>query len=120
MKVFSVEDPVFKTEPVFVIGATHRQLVELCARRRWRVDVGPEEPHAAGRMFTFNRAPWRIVWSLAADRAVVLHEVFHLVTRICYDKGIVIRAHDERGDNGDEAAAYMFEHFARAVLKRIR
>jgi hypothetical protein len=40
-------------------------------------------------MFTFTdrpRPPWRIVWSARAHVPTLLHEVFHLVTRICADK----------------------------------
>lgn len=51
---------------------------------------------------------------------VVLHETFHLVTRICADKGITIRAHNEHGQTDDETAAYLFEAIARVVLRRCR
>lgn len=118
MKVFTVLEPVFKTEPLFIIGCSHDEL-NTYLRARFRVDGGIDA-RCAGQMFTFQKAPWRVVWSLKRDVPTILHEMFHLVTRICDDKGIPIRAHDERGDCGDETAAYLFEFFSRAVLRRLR
>lgn len=118
-----VHEPVFKIEPVFVLGAEPDQLRQLARRRRWRVDFGAigerDQTPLAGSLFTFDRVPWRVVWTRRLDVAVALHETFHLVTRICYDRGIPIRAYDERGEHGDETAAYLFEFFAKAVVRRV-
>lgn len=117
MKVFQVSDPVFKTEPLFIVGCSFDQLSRYMKRRHWP-SVGEDEG-SIGTMFTFDRAPWRVIWVKKPDLALVMHEIFHLVTRICQDKGIPIKAHIENGDCGDEAAAYLFEHFARAALRRL-
>lgn len=120
-QTFTVDDPIFKTEPLFVIGCDHAGMAAYL-KKRFGVTVtseGPEENYA-GSMLTFGCAPWRVVWIRERSRAglaVGLHEVFHLVTRICADKGIPIVAHIPGGENGDEAAAYMFEYFARGLLK---
>jgi hypothetical protein len=119
MKVFTVVEPVFKTEPLFVLGCTFADM-RAYLKRRFRVtDIGADDG-AIGTMLTFTRAPHRVVWTQKLDAGLALHETFHLVTRICADKGIPIRAHDERGDCADETAAYLFEFFARAVLRRLR
>jgi hypothetical protein len=124
VKVFTVEEPVFKIEPLFVLGAEPDEIRSLFARRRFLVDVGHigdrHQTPLAGSMLTFDRTPWRVVWTRKMDIGVALHETFHLVTRICHDRGIPIRAMDERGDLGDETAAHLFEFFARAVIKRMR
>ncbi|MGH9257362.1 MAG: hypothetical protein ACRD3C_22610 [Vicinamibacterales bacterium] len=123
MRVFTVLEPAFKVEPLFVLGAQPDQARALFRRRRFRVDLGNigerDDTCLAGQMFSFDRTPWHVVWTRHLDAGVALHETFHLVTRICHDRGIPIRAYDERGDHGDETAAYLFEFFARAVLRRI-
>lgn len=120
MTVFTVVDPVFKTEPLFIIGCSHRQLGAYL-RKRFRVDAG-EDGGQCGQMFTFPQrtVPLRVVWVQRRDLAVALHELFHLVTRICEDLGIPIRAHIESGECADEPAAYLFEFFARVLLRRLR
>lgn len=118
MKVFTVKEPLFKVEPLFVLGCDPDQLAQYFHKRRFRVDVSMPQG-LAGMMMTFDRVPWRVVWTRGVDAPVALHEVFHLVTRICQDRGIPIRAQDADGNLGDEPAAYLFEFFARAVLKRL-
>ena len=118
MKVFTVTEPVFKTEPLFIIDCTHEAL-DAYLHRRFRISAG-ENCGQIGQMFTFQKRPWRVVWSQKASLPVVLHELFHLVTRICQDKGVPIRAHNEHGEIGDETAAYLYEFFAKAVLRRVR
>ena len=123
MRYFSVEVPVLKVEPLFVLGCSHDRFAALMLKR-FKLRVKKEDPDdenvMIGRMYTFNCEPWRVVWTRDVDLPVALHETFHLVTRICSDKGIVIRAHNERGDNDDETAAYLFECLARVVIKRCR
>ena len=123
MKVFTVEDPVFKTEPLFIGNCTNEEAMAYLHRRfKVRADI----PHdMGGTMLTFSCSPWRVIWvrrfsGAVGDLAVVLHETFHLVTRICADRGIPVVAHHPDGMNGDETAAYLFEFFARAVLRRSR
>ena len=119
MKVFSVTDPIFKTDPLFILGCPRADL-DAYLRRRFRVMAGDATQHWAGQMFTFDKVPWRVVWTLNIDLPVILHETFHLVTRICQDKGIGIVAHHPDGAYGDETAAYLFEFFARAIVRRVR
>jgi hypothetical protein len=118
MKVFTVSEPIFKTETLFVLDCSF-QAFESHLKRRYRMDVG-EYIGQCGQMFTFTgKAPWRCVWASSRQAPIVLHEVFHLVTRICEDKGVMIKAHVEHGESGDETAAYLFEYFVRSLWKRL-
>ena len=122
MKVFTVVEPIFKTEPLFILDCTRPELGDYL-RRRFRLQLDEERCEIGGQMLTFQRAPWRVVWAKsgsAKNAAIVLHEVFHLVTRICADRGIPIVAHHPSGECGDETAAYLFEYFSRAVLCKLR
>lgn len=117
MIVFKVEEPVFKTEPLFIFGCSFEKL-SIYLKRHYRWDPG-DDVGQCGQMFTLKKAPWRIVWVEKFDQYVLLHELYHLVSRICQDKGIPIIAQMEHG-NGDEAGAYLFEFFARRTLRRIQ
>ena len=119
MKVFAVDVPMLKVAALFVLDCTYDEL-RAYLHRRFKVRVEPEPDTIAGRMLTFERPPYRVVWARQRELPVVLHEVFHLVTRICADKGIVIRAHNERGENDDETAAYLFECLARQAIRKCR
>jgi hypothetical protein len=122
MRVFSIKDPCFKTEPLFIIGCTHAQL-DRYMRRRFHMSAGLDDQQC-GQMFTFRQAPWRVVWvktlpSNPATLGILLHEIVHLVTRILQDKGITIKAQTEDGI-GDEPAAYLFEMFAVHAMRKLR
>jgi hypothetical protein len=119
VKTFIVEEPVFRTATLFVLGCRFEVLAAKM-KAKYHVEVG-EFCGQCGQMFTYTEGePWRCVWTDRLDLPVVLHEVFHLVTRICEDKGVPIKAHNEQGDSMDETGAYLFEFFARAVMKRQR
>lgn len=110
---------MFKTEPLFVLGCSHAAL-SAYLHKRFKVDAG-DDVGQIGQMLTYSdKAPYRVVWAKSLALPPILHEVFHLVTRICADKGIPIRAHNEHGENADETAAYLFEFFATDVLRRVR
>lgn len=121
MRVFTIKDPCFKTEPLFIVGCSHAQL-DRYMRRRFHVEAGIDAQQC-GQMFTFQQAPWRVVWvktkpTSAVTLGVLLHEIFHLVTRICQDKGIAIKAQIEDGF-GDEPAAYLFEMFSVQAIRKL-
>jgi hypothetical protein len=123
MRCFSISDPVFKTKPMFVLGCSARE-AESFLRARYRFEVNIS-PGSCGTMLTLDRFPWRVVWceeypDTPKSISTLFHEVFHLVVRICGDKGIPIVHHIETGECGDEAAAYLFEFFAQECLLRTR
>lgn len=120
MKMFSIRDDVFKTEPLFVVGCSY---ADMKARldKRFSLCITEESEKVAGKMLTFGVEPWRVVWvKRSNDLACLAHEIFHLVTRICHDKGIPIVAHHPNGENGDETAAYLLEFFFSKATKRLK
>jgi hypothetical protein len=121
MTVFQVDDPLFKTKPLFVMGCTFAEFTRYMHRHFRQVSVGLDVQQA-GQMLTYDRPPWRIVWvqhypDTWAHLGCLVHETFHLVTRICQDKGIPIKAQIEDG-NGDEPAAYLLDYFVREAMRR--
>ena len=122
MTSFQIDDPMFKTAPLFVMSCSFDEFARYM-RKHFKIDVGLNVQQA-GQMFTFDKSPWRVVWVQHRPDNVrrlgtLLHEIFHLVTRICQDKGIPIKAQIDEG-NGDETAAYLFDFFAREAFRRSR
>jgi hypothetical protein len=122
MTSFTVEDDLFKTCPLFIVGCSHHAL-NVYLRKHFRVNAGLDDGQT-GQMLTYRQAPWRVVWVRdkphnARSFGVLMHETFHLVTRICQDKGVPIVAQVEHG-NGDETAAYLFDFFSRALVRKLR
>jgi len=120
MTVFEVDNPTFKVCPLFVVDCDFARLTTYLAKH-WKVEPGIECQHA-GMMLTFDQPPWRVVWvkdqpDTYERLGVFLHEIFHLVTRICQDKGVPIKAQTAEG-LGDEAAAYLFDFFAREAMPK--
>ena len=122
MTTFQIDDPIFKTTPLFVMACSFDAFARYM-RTHFKIhDVGLNVQQA-GQMFTFGGS-LRVVWvqhrpDTARRLGVLLHEIFHLVTRICQDKGIPIKAQIEEGP-GDETAAYLFDFFAREAFRRSR
>ena len=120
---FQIDDPIFKTKPLFVMNCTHPQL-DRYLKKHFHMSAGLD-CNQHGQMFTFERAPdptLRIVWvqhtpTTPERLGTLLHEIFHLTTRICQDKGVPIKAQIDEG-NGDETAAYLFDYFAREACRR--
>ena len=119
MRVFKLGEPIFKSETLFILGCSFETFARLL-KRRYRCDAG-DFIGQCGQTFRFpDRSPWRCVWTSTTETSVILHEVFHLVTRICQDKGVPIVAHHPNGESGDETATYLFEYYATRVLRRGR
>lgn len=119
MKKFSVEESTFKTAALFVLDCSFAELSKHMRDEFSQIcgdDIGQ-----VGQMMTYDAPPYRVVWTKSLNILHVLHEIFHLVTRICYDKGIEVVAMNSHGDPNDEPAAYLFEFYVSQVLdKRIK
>ena len=120
MKIFKVSCDVFKCEILFISNCSYDELrLHLKAKYRCTIEERGAEDGTIGTMLTFEKHPWRVVWTKEwKDKSCLIHELFHLVTRICYDRGIKIVSHNEDGSNGDEAAAYLMEFFTEQTLRR--
>lgn len=121
MRVFKVTEDVFKVEPLFVTDCTHEEMRKYLHKRFRRLAIEESTADHSGQMFTFGICPWRVVWVRRGNEIGTLaHEITHLVTRICQDKGIPIIAHHPNGDIGDETAAYMIDFYLTKAIEARR
>lgn len=123
MKVFKITDPIFKTEPLFIGNCSYQQMTNYL-RKNFNIHQDGDAPGIMGRMLTFRTAPYRVVYVKKFAKSgeylgAMVHEIFHLVTRVCEDKGIPIYSHISTGECGDEAAAYLLEFYLNNALKKI-
>lgn len=124
MKSFTILEGVFKTGPYFVFGCTGEELKKH-VKKTHAIDI--EAPKSAGTQITVKdkSGTSRILWvPEVPNRPEIIgrlvHEIFHLVVRICRDKGVPIVANIETGECGDETAAYLMEYFYIECMKRLR
>lgn len=125
VQAFKVLCPVYKTDAVFLLGWKPKSV------EKWLRAYGIEQTvgdNTVGTMFTFDRSPWRVVWTKGVpksheDIAILVHEIAHLVTRIFWDRDVTIRAYSGVNamwqERGDEPFAYLLEHYTREVLGRV-
>lgn len=128
MKYFSIEEKLFKTEPLFVISTPEE--LERLLTKKYKINCDlkwlKENGFAEGTVLHFyDYKPCRVVWLLRMrkgnkeDLAIFIHELTHLVIRICEDKGIAIKSNLSDGRVNDEPIAYMMDYFTREFLYNI-
>lgn len=119
MKLFKIECHVFKFDVLIVSNCTYEELRNyLKTSYRCHIDEKPGD-FTIGTVLTFDRNPYRVLWTHKwEDKACLIHELFHLTTRVCYDRGIKIKASDNDGSPDDEAAAYLMEFLYLQCSKR--
>lgn len=121
MRVFKIVETTFRTEPLFVTDCSYEEMRQYL-NKRFRLKIPEVECNEIiGMMLTFGKAPWRVVWwTPGRNTSILVHELIHLVARICHDKGIPIVSHHPNGTSGDETAAYMTEFFYKEAKKGLR
>ena len=131
-KIFTIEDKMFKTEPLFLVNCSRREAAKYL-KRRFNVDLdvdNSDDDHSRGSASAttlhYPKAPWRVIWirdfnrHKSEDIAELVHELMHLVIRICEDKGIPITGnHPTTGAVLDEPPAYMMDFFVKSFLDKI-
>ena len=129
MKRFIITEKTLKTEPLFIGNCTYQEMWDYLVKRfnvsRGQYPVAEDGDNTTASVLHFNGEPYRVVWfkemKLDTDSlGEVAHELFHLVIRICEDKGIPIIANLEDGRVADEPPAYMIDFFMREYISRIK
>jgi hypothetical protein len=124
MKTFHVVEPVFKTDPLFILNCTYAEMVSYL-KKNHGVEIKDDGNPCIGTMLTFSKKPWRVVWVREFSKknpenwGSLAHEIFHLVTRVMEDKGVTLRSHFDTGECGDEAAAYLYEHYFKSAYQQL-
>jgi len=122
VRQFSVRDDIYKTDVLFIVGCN----VEEFVRRMEKLGVESKriDEYVIGTVIPAGKNLFRAVWverfreGNIEDYANLIHELFHLVTIICYDKQIPIKAYFDK-ECGDEAAAYLLEFYTKRCLDKL-
>lgn len=121
MKIIHIEEEVFGTN-VLILGdcsveEANKHLVKI--KNKYLIE---EDENMAGRLVKQNDNVYRILFlrDLSEENfPKLVHEIFHLVVRICDDKGVPIIPNIQTGQVGDETAAYLMEFYISKVKGRI-
>jgi hypothetical protein len=127
MKTFFIKEPIFKTRTLFIGNCSWKEVVKYLKKYKIKEDENSEDGNTAGtyRFYNKNTICFRMIYTermnkSPEDIAILVHEIFHLVVRICDWKGVPIYANGTEGECGDETAAYLTEFFVRECLKKIK
>ena len=122
MKHFKIEDKIFKTETLFIIGNYTEANIYFKKRFGLETSLGELEIGSVIKVGEDKKETFfRVVWLAdLKDIPCLIHELFHLVVRICQDKGVPIRSNIETGECGDETAAYLLEFYVEEFMKKIK
>jgi hypothetical protein len=119
MKEFTIDEPVFKTSTVFLIGCSGKEFQKRI--KKWGGEKELDGGYVCGTVIPSKKGYFRIVWSEdKKDIGGIVHEISHLVVRICDSKGIPIKANIETGECGDETFAYLMEFYTNQVIKKLK
>ena len=118
---FIIKERTFKTRTLFVLNCGFKEFAKIV--KSYGIEVENLGKFINGMVLSSNDNKYffRTIWyEDAKDFGGLIHEVFHLVVRICDDKGVPIKAHIETGQCGDETAAYLLEFYTNEVFKKLK
>lgn len=125
---FVVNEPVFKTGTIFLCGYSHIELGKEL-KRQGVVDFDEQVKYyesSNGACFFFESKEtksgnaFRVIWTRHFDKSAdtigtAVHEITHLVFRICEWKGIPLTSKD----NADETFAYLADFYTRHFISNL-
>jgi hypothetical protein len=103
-KEIIIHDDVFGTDVLFLIGCEKEEYLKRIKRYGIEDEI---DDYTYGTVIEAGKNFFRIVWIRERNIGEIVHEVFHLVVRICKDKGVPIIESLNENWNGDETAAYL-------------
>jgi hypothetical protein len=112
-----IKDDVFKTEVLFIFNCSQKEFQRRV--KRYGIEETGIDNYTSGTVIHAKQRFFRIVWVKKFSKNYLsefIHELFHLVVRICDDKGVPIKANIEMGECGDETAAYLMEFYVSKIL----
>lgn len=116
-KIFEVRENVYKTHTLFITNCSQAEFVRIAKKYNKHLEefddytCGCVVQDPSGNFF-------RIVYIQSFDKTagslgIISHELFHLVVRICSDKGVRVSV------GSDEAAAYLYEFYMFECVKHL-
>lgn len=123
--VIKIRDKIFKASVVLIANCTPAECNAELKKLNNKYFVRDEDKNVAGRLVQGNHGMYRIIYmpklNLGQEcRGVLVHELFHLVVRICEDKGVPIVPNIQTGHCGDETGAYMLEYYYNEIIDLLK
>ena len=125
-KDFIIDEHIFKTSTRFIIGCSGKEFDKRLKKINGKKNTNYDRKevlggYVCGTVIPSTEGYFRLVWiEDSKDFGGIIHELSHLVVRICEDKGLPIKANIETGDVGDETFAYLLEFYTNEVKKKLK
>lgn len=119
MKEFVIKENLFKTSTIFILNCSGKEFAKRIKKMGVKTDIA--ESYVCGTVIPCGDRFFRGVWvESAKDLGGIMHEISHLVVRVCTDKGVPIKANIETGEVGDETFAYLIEFYTNEIFKKLK
>lgn len=126
MKIISFDDKLFKARVHFICNCTPEECNNYLKKKKNKYLLHDNfTENMTGTVIPANHGMYRIVYlpkfNLGQEmRATLVHELFHLVVRMCGDKGVPIISNIQTGQVGDETGAYMLEYYYNEIVEQFK
>ena len=129
MQIIEIEERLFGAVVLFAVNCSAEEL-ETHLNKEYKLKCDLEwlinHKKAAGTYLWFDEYPYRVVWVKKFNKnnpehlSYLVHEICHLVVRICEEIGVVISSTLTDGSNrvNDEPVAYMMGYYFREFLEK--
>jgi isochorismate hydrolase len=116
----TIIEPVFKTEVLFISNCSIKEANKYLKKIGNKRLIDDDE-NTAGCLIRDNNNLFRIIWSEnIKQKGEVVHEIYHLITRILEDKGIPNVSNIQNGMVGDETGAYLMEFYYNQIFNKLK
>lgn len=124
MKIIKIINDIFKLEILVVANCTTKEANKYLKKidNKWFIECDTRD--TVGQLVRAFHGQYRIIYleklnKSQQSRAELVHELFHLVIRICDDKGVPNVPNIHTGHCGDETGAYLIEYYYNEIMKRL-
>lgn len=125
MKTIRIKDDIFKTEVLIIFNASVKEANKYLEKIGNKYLIG-DDNNVLAQLVRTNNGLYRIIYFKKLNKnkeplANLVHELFHLVIRICDDKGVPnIARIEENGYCGDETGAYLIEFYYNKIIEKLK
>ena len=122
MKKFIVDNPVFKREVLVMTDCSRKEankyLLSLGNKLFFEESDDAIGGLCVGQEGVFNLMHLNTLSKDIDSMGCLVHEIAHLVVRLCEDKGVSVISNIQNGGVGDEVFAYLSEFYFNEIMNK--
>ena len=123
MKLIKILNDIFKLEILVIANCSTKEANEYFKKIKNKYFI-EDDKNTVGQLVKAFHGQYRIIYleklnKSQRSRAELVHELFHLVIRICEDKGVPNVPNIHTGHCGDETGAYLIEFYYNKIMEKV-